>query len=77
MKKTVDTKNAYLLVRRVQSNPTILLAHSTALSKVVLAWYNLTRVELNTFNFSVWIEIRAYRQRRHGPLPQTPAFHHD
>jgi len=52
--KTVDSNttfkflDAYLLVRRVQPNPAILSAYSTALSKGDLARYNLTRVELKT-----------------------------
>jgi len=58
MNKSADSKttfkflDAYMMVRRVQSNPLILSAHDKALTKRALARYNITRVDLKTFTFS-------------------------
>ena len=58
MNKTGDLKNTFkfldakLLLRRIRSNPAILLAQNSTLSKGDIARYNLRRVETKTFTFS-------------------------
>jgi len=58
MNKSVDSKtvskflDAQYLVRREMTNPAILVAHNSTLTKGSLARYNLTGVELKTFAFS-------------------------
>ena len=55
MNKTAESKTifkflyAYLLVRSVYPNPAILSVQTMALSNRVLARYNITRVDLETF----------------------------
>ena len=44
---------AYLIVNRIRPNPSYLIANNPTLAKGRLARYNLTRVELKTFTFSV------------------------
>ena len=45
--------DAQLLVRRIRSNPAILLAHTAKLKKWgSLVCYNLTRFEFKTFAFA-------------------------
>jgi hypothetical protein len=80
MHKIGDTKttfkflDAQLLVRSVQPNPAILIAHTSTLSAGSLARYNLTRVELKTFTFSSGSKSLSIDNAALGPLPKRLLF---
>jgi len=81
MKKNVDSKtvlkflDAQLLVRRVMSNPTILLAHTTTLkNRGSLALYDLTRVELKTFTFAAGSKSLSRENAVLDPTPKRLLF---
>ena len=65
--------DAYLVVKRVRSNPHILTAHNEALSRGILARYNFTRVELKTFTFSSEQSI-SIDNAVLGPIPKRLIF---
>ena len=72
MNKSADTfkfLDAYLMVRRVQSNTVILEAQETALERGALARYNMTRVDLKTSTFSAGSKSRSI-----DPLPKHLLF---
>jgi hypothetical protein len=66
--------DAQLLVRRVKANPAILSTHNTALSQGVLARYNITRVELNTFTFCSGSRSLSIDNAVIGTLPNRLLF---
>jgi len=74
MNKDADSKasfkyiDAYLLVKRVKQNPSVLLAHTVTLAKGALARYNLTRVELKTFTFSSGAQSLSIDNAVFGPV---------
>ena len=80
MNKSADTKTsfkfleAYLFVRRMQSNPLILEAQETALERGALARYNMPRIDLKTFTFSAGSKSLSIDNAVLGPLPQSLLF---
>jgi len=76
MSKEVDSKttfkflDAQLLVKRVKPDPVTLLAHTATLNTGALARYNLTRVELKTFNFSAGSKSLSIDNVVLGPVPK-------
>ena len=80
MNKDADSKAFFkfldvcLLVNRVKTNPTILLAHNAILTKGALARYNLTRVELKSFKFSGLAQILSTDNAVLGPVTKRLLF---
>ena len=63
-----------LIVNRIRSNPSYLIAHNTTLAKFGLARYNLTRVELKTFTFSPGPKPLSIDNAVLGQLPKRLLF---
>ena len=61
--------DAWLLVKRVKTDPTIPLAQNATLAKGPLARYNLTSVELKTFTFSSGAQSLSIDIAVLGPVP--------
>jgi len=80
MNKNTDSKtvikfiDAWLLVNRVKTDPTIPLAHNTTLAKGPLARYNLTRVELKTFTLSSGTQTPSIDNAVLGPVPKRLVY---
>jgi hypothetical protein len=68
-KTTFKFLEAKLLVNRIRSSPTQLLAHNTALSKGCIARYNITRVELKTSTFASGTQSLSIDNAIIGQLP--------
>jgi len=74
MNKDADSKtvfkflDAWLLVNRVKTDPTIPLTHNATLDKGPLARYNLTRVELKTLTFSSGAQFLSIDNAVLGPV---------
>jgi len=67
--------DAKLLVRRVRTNPTILLAHTATLkSRGSLARYNLTRGEIKTFIFAAGSKSLSIENAVLCPIPKRLLF---
>jgi len=66
--------DAKLLVNRVRPSPSLLLAHTTTLTRGALARYNLTRVELKTYTFSSGSQSLSIDNAVLGPLPKRLLF---
>jgi len=66
--------DAQLLVNRVRSSPSLLMAHNTTLARGVLARYNLTRVEIKTYTFSSGSQSLSIDNAVLGPLPKRLLF---
>ena len=64
---------AYLIVNRIRANPSHLIAHTT-LAKGGLARYNLTRVELKSFTFSLTPKSLSIDIAVLGQLPKRILF---
>ena len=77
MSKTADSKTTFkfldakLYVKRVRSNPAILLAHHSTLNKGSIARYNMTRVELKSFTFSSGSKSVSIYNSVLGPSPKS------
>ena len=65
---------AYLIVKRIRPNPSYLIEHNTTLAKGSHARYNLTRVELKTFNFLPGTKILSLDNVVLGQLPKRQLF---
>jgi hypothetical protein len=65
--------DAKLFVKRIRANPQIPLAHK-AILKTDVARYNLTRVELKTFTFSVGPQSLSIDQAVMGRIPKRLLF---
>jgi len=80
MNKDADSKNvfkfvdAWLLVNRVKTDPTIPLAQNATLAKGPPAWYKLTRVERKTFTFSSGAKSLSIDNAVLGPVPKRLLF---
>ena len=80
MNKDVESKTAFkfldsqLLVNCVRPNPTILLAHNTALSKCAITRFNLTWVELKNFTFSSGSQSLSVDNAVLGPISKRLLF---
>jgi len=61
-------------VKRVKTDPVTPLAHVATLNKVVLARYNMTRVELKTFTFSDGSKSLSIHNAHLGPVPKRLLF---
>jgi len=66
--------DAQLLVNRVRSSPSILVAHETTFGHKVKARYNVTRVELKTFTFSGGSQSLSIDNAVLGLLPKRLLF---
>ena len=66
--------DAKLLVNRVRSSPSILVAHETTFGHNVKARYNMTRVELKTFTFSGGSQSLSIDNAVLGILPKRLLF---
>jgi len=73
-KTTVKFCDAYMMVRRVQPNPLIMSAHTKALIQGVLALYNITTVDLNTFTFSIGSKSSSIDNAVLGPMTKRLLF---
>jgi len=62
------------MFRRLQPTPLILSAREWALNAGVLAKYNITRVDLKTFTFSIGSKSRCIDKAVLGPLPKRLLF---
>jgi len=69
--KFLDT---WLLVNRVRTDPTILLAHNATIAKGPLARYNLTSIELKTFTFSSGAQSLSVDNTVLEPVPKRLLF---
>ena len=65
---------AYLVVNIIRANPAYLIAHNTNLAKGILARYNLTRVELNSFVYSAGTKCLCIDNAVIGQLPKRLLF---
>ena len=80
MNKSADSKTTFkfldakLFVKRVKSNPDILVAHNTTLAQGGIARYNMTRVELKTFTFASGSKSVSIDNCVLGPLPKRILF---
>ena len=74
MIKTAESKiifkflDAYLLVRRLHPNPATLSAQTLAHGKWIFARYNIMKVDLKTFTFSVTSKSLSIDNAVLGPI---------
>jgi len=73
-KTTFKFFDAQLLVKRVKPDPVTLLAHTATLNTGALARYNMTRVELKTFTFSVGSKSLSIDNAVLGTVPKLLLF---
>ena len=66
--------DAHLLGKRVRPNLAILAAHNQTLSKGILARYNFTRVEINTFTYSSGSKSLSIDNDVLGTIPKRLIF---
>ena len=66
--------DAQFLVNRVRPSPTILVAHEKAFSHNAIARYNVRRVELKTFTFSIGTQFLPMDNAVLRPLPKRLLF---
>jgi hypothetical protein len=73
-KVTFKILDARLLVRHIEPNDTILVAHNTTLSAGGLAKYHLSRIEVKTSTFASGSQSRSIDNAVLGTLPKRTLF---